>query len=1644
MKSLLLGIVAMSVAISFADDCHFYPEPSGSWSNAGLWERPLADGDTLVLSVTNGFNGGALSMGNKTTPRLAGFRLERSDVGGTGLSLRDATCLFDTTQKVPFSIYGSGRIVFYDTFKVNPNEDLWLDYSGGIVQLEGIQTCNMKLDLNGGQFLVMKDGVLGLDPVEFCSDAIVIGNCALSTDRYRTDAEDVHIHPNRGITIADGKCAYFLAHNDLNLVLGSVISGNGDLAVVRRSGKVHLAAQNIYTGKTLLGSGAAAPDGTASSLYMDVDNALPATTTIGTYPGSDARLYLCGTSQRVAKIDGGNKINIVGPGTLRFGTEDDALVTSCTNLAIKESARLVYCGNGTVRPTIPSFTSTGVIVMESGTLSLEANTPLYGAMVELYDGARVVLGENVTQFTSPLILKGTVTFVVPNGSLLFTKDITQAADATSPAKIVFESATAVTFGKNDQTLRRLDATFENASSVTLDGYVASNGSLENCTKGAGCVIFGAAAGLRGDQVLTGGTIGLLSGSDLGTGGESIVAKDGSRVLFYATDATDMSYDVTLDASSSMTVLGGGSVTFTGSVHGPGTVAFNDTQLVVPEGRTVELGATSGSVTKYGAGTLKLTARGTAALTVAEGTVRLASSDGAAVASVVIQEGSTLALDADEQISDDNDLVIYGTFDLNGHVESVYSYSNHTSDDGNGARIRDVAAIVNTSSNPAKLSSIRNDVHFFGSVTENPGSIELEHGGNIPSMMLFGQEGAIAPSKITMSGGSLFPYTIGYVYLFKFRRAWGSTDTNPLPVAISEIQLTCKGVPIPKEYYDISKGEVSSGAVGSITDVLDGDPMTYWMPQESDGTNAYVKIVVSTYAKVDGYRICGAPEYANNPMDWDVFAFRYQADGNVLVDEKRNVKLTSMSDGNNDDKYYKQNLSTNFLFSATTCKRNPFADNTEIALTKPNVWQLRAANVEPLRFGTLSGVGDVRLDEGSDLAVGNMNGWSGSIVQVKCDSMDSMSRIWLDSTRCSEPQRVPVVNVGNANVSIENATENPASILLDDAFPDRALLGRLADGNGPLGIVKRGTSTRRLETQNSANTGTVNIEAGRLVVDAKRPYEVTARYIRITPIMNNSGSTQTQYYWGMNEFELLDMAGNKVAWPSTPSVASGLVGDSAATLTGATSLVDGNTKTRMIAHDGTGGVKNPVVIDAKSPVTFAGYRWYAPAKIGTSDGSYSSDRKRVLVEWTIDISSDKTNWTTIHNGTQTADHIPATIPDDGVRCGPFNNGLSTGSDSLYTLPAKFLAEGGAWDAAAPALKSRYFKFVPFQTKRQGTEGNWGWEISEFSLYRNGERIPWTDKAKATMPSELLYTGAGDPMGVINNTWINSKGSDRVYPCKWPAELVIDAGEVTEFDAYAYHTSVYQSARSPTGWNLYLSDNGSDWTLADTRTDVVAPPTSVTEIERVSVANLYPYLSASKAVNRIGDSAPVAIAANAEFEINADYEKTGALSGEGAVILDCAVYALNPLADANASFSGSITGVGTLVIDGEGVQTFDGANLGGVTNLVLKSGILAGNATFGGHDVTITFAGGALAAELTGINKLTVNGTANFAVPADATRAYSAHALTWQTLSEGSRDALQGATFVNMSETLKIRNVRVAIGDTSCTVYYQIPGTVIMVK
>ena len=810
------------------------------------------------------------------------------------------------------------------------------------------------------------------------------------------------------------------------------------------------------------------------------------------------------------------------------------------------------------------------------------------------------------------------------------------------------------------------------------------------------------------------------------------------------------------------------------------------------------------------------------------------------------------------------------------------------------------------------------------------------------------------------------------------------------IAINEIVLTCDGVPIPRDCYGTCTVDSQASDSHLPSYLIDNSPTTGWACDTAK-TAAEVIVQLSRIVPVNGYQLVASGSLATTPRTWDVYA---SADGGAetLVDRRVDSYVGS---SNGAWTGFQQNQGTNFSFNQVFL---PVAVESE----------------------SISGSGNIVVGSGRAFSPASVaGGWTGFFLSDGARDLESRASVVLPAGE----HRIASTNASAANISFEAKDGVESAVVLDDSYSASArFCGRLADGGGKIGLVKRGAGTLSAELIDADFSGRVSVEAGRLrIVGAMR--QLTSRYVRITPIRNGGWVDTYGYNWSLNEFMLLDASGSRVAFPAGTS-ATGENG-----LNGPDNLIDGNTTTRCLVNNADGGRSGYVTITMPAAVTFSGYCWYT-ANAGDVDRTY-----RRLREWRISVSDDGTEWTDVSHVNIAND--TETLANVTLR-GPYGFSGDASPDGLAdTLPPSLFADASARATRAAALKARHFRFAPFDTQKRDTEFAFGWQISEFSLYRNGARVDWSG-ATATLCGGSAQDGDVSVARVVDNDASASTG--RFLAKSLPSYIDIDAGTEVEFDAYGFSSCGDNHDRSPSGWRLFVSADGTSWHCVDVRQGVPGPSGAWQSQGPWSVAWKFPLLR-NGGGDAIGDAAEVSVLAGAELELSGSYERIGSLAGAGKVILAKninMVLDLNP--STNGVFSGTVEGGGTLCVSGGGLQRLSGADLSGVRLLELDGGGIAGSASFGGNDLNVAFGGGSLWGEMSGIGMLSVSGTPRIALPEDtrASRGASCVLVSASGMSAEVQAAFRNAVVVKPADVPESWKVDVEVTSTTVKVSCCPPG------
>jgi hypothetical protein len=150
-------------------------------------------------------------------------------------------------------------------------------------------------------------------------------------------------------------------------------------------------------------------------------------------------------------------------------------------------------------------------------------------------------------------------------------------------------------------------------------------------------------------------------------------------------------------------------------------------------------------------------------------------------------------------------------------------------------------------------------------------------------------------------------------------------------------------------------------------------------------------------------------------------------------------------------------------------------------------------------------------------------------------------------------------------------------------------------------------------------------------------------------------------------------------------------------------------------------------------------------------------------------------------------------------------------------------------AAAGVTYRYIKWQITKRRNTGTGcRHFGLETyciqaSEFKLLLNGSEVTWPG-AGVDNPGGSWPAGTEVPWNMTDNDlstkWLDwNFDTDGGDPQTGSSILLIDvgSGNSVTFDGYKWGTANDAPERDPISWNLYGSNNGTTWTLLDTRND-----------------------------------------------------------------------------------------------------------------------------------------------------------------------------------------------------------------------------------
>ena len=986
---------------------------------------------------------------------------------------------------------------------------------------------------------------------------------------------------------------------------------------------------------------------------------------------------------------------------------------------------------------------------------------------------------------------------------------------------------------------------------------------------------------------------------------------------------------------------------------------------------------------------------------------------------IVEKGETFVVSSDEDVAQlaGSQLILRGTLDLNGHDVSVTAMNTMDDVKIGGTSVASTGAkIMDSSGNQATFTVQGGSAYFTGRV--DPSVDFVFNGGE---MQLLALDQSFAPRKLTIMKTKVMAFSNPTHVYFVFRDV-AADVAEEKKVRLGELMPTYQGVAVAAtrdflgtSYMDATWTDLqtTSYAYWSHGDIIpEGGVMVAFQVGNSGVTGAI------GCAKIDGYRMATAPEPAYTPTSWDVYFRRADATGLVLVDSRRDDPLNRPQISTSLEKdVWSNKLSQNYTLDNVG---SPFGAATEIELASGAT--LRISSMATCAVGEVTGAGTIQIDDGSTFAPKSLANWSGKFTTVYSTDFGREAKVQVPESgwhAAFDNKEIVVVGKDGELVCDGTTTPNP-------------LNARLADGEGKLGLTVRAGEgmVQDLVKQSAAYSGETKVESGTLRVLGALD-SVTCKYIRITPLKMTK-KDGNGCYWGMNEFEVYDANGDKVSHKdSTVTTTAAWNGSYSGSKLFDEDITD---KGRMLpkGYDADGNLPT-VTIAMNSPVTFSTYRWY------TSTYNGSIYEARFPLELVIEVSSDGNDWIVADSRAQAYPGAEGWIGGDTGF--PLKGGVLP--TEVPTLPEKFAGTSSKGAAFVECVKAQYIRFRPYETFLGGKfEGqyDYGWHVSEFSLVKDGKIVPWpegTTRISKGMDMSAKSNG-NDERHFADNVHTgeigNVTGAHRCFYDQCGGYVELNVQNPIEFDGYILWNGPSTDntrKRLPRAWTVDIGLEKGVWYNLDNH-KACEDDVCVGAYEPYGPFSLKDRWPINGVGNAIGDRSKVSVAQGAALSLATGFERVGGLAGAGSVYLADSTLSLN--ACQPATFSGAVSGSGTLEVTGEGTQSFDGADLSAVKTLALNGGAIDGTASFGGNDLTVAFGGGATWAALSGIGALTVTGDVKLALPEDVLRdGGSVTLFSYDSVDAGSKTALEAATVVGGLR--RGRTIEIVVGEksTTATVY-----------
>ena len=611
-------------------------------------------------------------------------------------------------------------------------------------------------------------------------------------------------------------------------------------------------------------------------------------------------------------------------------------------------------------------------------------------------------------------------------------------------------------------------------------------------------------------------------------------------------------------------------------------------FITPAGTVLELEGTvgGGGLSKWGEGTLRLsgtTDNTNFHLHVRGGTVELNKSSGYAVRSIGdIQPGATVKITgaSGDQIKDEWHIQTSGgTFDLNGHSETVASITNTVTG----------STIINNGQAPVTLTvgfGNANSTYKDGAIRDGNAQIALTKIGT--GTMTLASEAFKYTGATTVDAGTLRLLPDSYIRASLFRMVFsevrneGANSNSGLQ--IGKIQLTLDGAAVNWPSLDqmtvtAPTPKPSEGPNNLVNNNAIGNGK--WYVDNTSPLPATLLIECENPILFDGYRFgTGGDAQGRDPITW---TFEIGTpDGTttnwVEIDSQSKYPITTARNT------YTPILSvkplTNNLFSAAA----PIIVNAEGSLVLPGFISQS--------IPTLTGTGTLVLEGDSTISLPNPENFPGTF--------NGNGTVILAGTA----SQFTILPQGNGITLINDGA---SATLLNDFDGISTWGASIKDGEGTFGITQT-TGTTYYAASDSTYTGDTVISGGEACVIGSL---VVAKHIRFTPEYM-SGKTTPYSDYQLSRFKLMQ-DGKELAYPNATTARGEFSQGGKTEESPSNILLDDNTK-----FYSNQSILNPIIITLPFAMTFDGYAWY------TANDSSGRDP----VTWTVEVSLDEKAWTQV--------------------------------------------------------------------------------------------------------------------------------------------------------------------------------------------------------------------------------------------------------------------------------------------------------------------------------------------------------------------------------------------------------------------------------